>query len=157
MSDGTYLAVSLFSCIFDKMTLPVTETFTFPVRVYYEDTDAGGIVYHVNYLKFMERARTEYLRTIDYDHQALLREQQVLVVVDAAIRYRQPAKLDDALKVTAVIQSLGRARMTFTQQVFRDDILLCEGQFVIGCLNSETMKPVAITESLRNKLSPVTI
>ncbi|KEQ16696.1 tol-pal system-associated acyl-CoA thioesterase [Endozoicomonas numazuensis] len=134
----------------------MTDSFAIPVRVYYEDTDAGGIVYHVNYLKFMERARTEYLRSTGYDHQKLLKEKKQLVVVDASVQFKQIAQLDDSLTVTAQVESMGKARMTFLQKVWREDVLLCEGRFVVACLDSETRKPTAITESLRNKLSPDT-
>ena len=134
----------------------MTDSFSISVRVYYEDTDAGGIVYHGNYLKFMERARTEFLRASGQDHQALMKEQRLLVVTEAAIKFRRPAKLDDALSVTVEVESMGRARMTFVQKVLLNDELLCTGRFVVGCINSDTMKPAAITESLRNKLASVT-
>ncbi|WP_062265708.1 tol-pal system-associated acyl-CoA thioesterase [Endozoicomonas arenosclerae] len=134
----------------------MTDSFSIPVRVYYEDTDAGGIVYHVNYMKFMERARTEFLRSTGYDHQKLLQEHKQLVVVDASVQFKQIAQLDDALTVTASIESMGRAKMVFVQQVWRGETLLCTGHFVVACLDSNTRRPTAITESLRNKLSPVT-
>nr|WP_306670820.1 MULTISPECIES: tol-pal system-associated acyl-CoA thioesterase [unclassified Endozoicomonas] len=136
------------------VAIPVTDTFSIPVRVYYEDTDAGGIVYHVNYLKFMERARTEYLRSTGYDHQKLLKEKKQLVVVDASVQFRHIAQLDDSVIVTVRVESMGRARMVFQQQCFLEDVLLCEGRFVVACLDSRSRKPTAITESLRNKLSP---
>ncbi|WP_422134457.1 tol-pal system-associated acyl-CoA thioesterase [Endozoicomonas sp. ALD040] len=132
----------------------MTDTFSIPIRVYYEDTDAGGIVYHVNYLKFMERARTEYLRTTGYDHQKLLKEKKQLVVVDASVQFKHIARLDDSLNVTVAVESMGKARMVFLQQCFREGLLICEGRFVVACLNSQSRKPTAITESLRNKLSP---
>ncbi|WP_276576720.1 tol-pal system-associated acyl-CoA thioesterase [Endozoicomonas sp. 4G] len=131
----------------------MTDTFSIPVRVYYEDTDAGGIVYHVNYLKFMERARTEYLRSTGYDHQKLLQDKKQLVVVDASVQFKQTARLDDALTVTVRIESMGKARMVFLQQCFREGVLLCEARFVVACLDSQSRKPTAITESLRKKLS----
>ncbi|WP_370514839.1 tol-pal system-associated acyl-CoA thioesterase [Endozoicomonas sp. OPT23] len=129
--------------------------FTINVRVYYEDTDAGGIVYHTNYLKFMERARTEYLRATGYDHQQLLEQQRLLVVSDARIKFRRPAKLDDLLMVTAKVVEVRKVKLTFQQNVYLGNELLCSGEFVVGSIDSETMRPAAITESLRNKITGV--
>ncbi len=130
--------------------------FSIHVRVYYEDTDAGGIVYHTNYLKFMERARTEFLRTTGYDHQLLLEQQRLLVVSDASIKFRRPAKLDDLLRITAEVTEIRKVRLTFQQNIYLEDELLCIGEFVIGSIHSETMRPAVITESLRNKITAVT-
>ncbi|MFP5382843.1 MAG: YbgC/FadM family acyl-CoA thioesterase, partial [Gammaproteobacteria bacterium] len=93
--------------------------FCIPVRVYIEDTDAGGIVYYVNYLKFMERARTEWLRALGFQHYTLLDEDFLFVVRHADVDYRRPARIDDELAVSAAVERLGRASIFFRQQVVR--------------------------------------
>eukprot|EP01034_Spumella_vulgaris_P042847 gene42847-53164_t len=99
--------------------------FTWNVRVYYEDTDAGGIVYYANYLKFFERARTEWLRAIGVDQHALLQAHDAMFVVkNVAAEYHAPAKLDDVLKLTLSIEKLGRASLQFVQQAWNGDQLL---------------------------------
>ena len=120
-------------------------------RVYYEDTDAGGIVYYVNYLKFMERARTERLRELGFAQSSLVAEDLLFVVHSAEARYHAPAKLDDELFVTADVIELNRASLRFRQQVRRvtDKALLCEGQFVVACVRADSLKPRAIPEALR--------
>ncbi|WP_284041277.1 tol-pal system-associated acyl-CoA thioesterase [Vreelandella olivaria] len=115
--------------------------FSMPVRVYMEDTDAGGIVYYVNYLKFMERARSEWLRKLGLNQQMLLDEGTQLVVYRLACHYAKPAGLDDELTVSASVESIGRCRMTFGQQVRRNKELLCAATVEIACLSVETMKP----------------
>lgn len=124
--------------------------FSLPVRVYYEDTDAGGVVYYVNYLKFMERARTERLRTLGFNQQELAQLNTLFVVHSAQARYHAPARLDDELQVTANVSQLKRARLEFTQQVSRvnDGKLLCEGQFVIACIAADSFKPKAMPSAL---------
>jgi 4-hydroxybenzoyl-CoA thioesterase len=119
-------------------------------RVYYEDTDAGGIVYYVNYLKFMERARTERLRELGFVQSELARE-MLFVVHSSEARYFAPARLDDELLVSAEVIELNRASLRFRQQVRRsnDEALLCEGQFVVACVRTDSMKPRAIPEALR--------
>lgn len=120
-------------------------------RVYYEDTDAGGIVYYVNYLKFMERARTERLRHLGYAQSQLAGENLLFVVHSAEARYHAPAKLDDEIFVTAEVVELNRASLRFRQQVRRttDEALLCEGRFVVACVRADNLKPCAIPEALR--------
>ena len=124
-----------------------TTPFGFPLRVYWEDTDAGGIVFYANYLKFMERGRTEWLRALGFNQQ-ILREQVggMFVVSETAVKYHQPARLDDALWVTAQVQEAGRVSLTITQQVLlhRDgqpDALLAEGTIRIGWVDATTLKP----------------
>lgn len=125
--------------------------FIFRCRVYYEDTDAGGIVYYVNYLKFMERARTECLRSLGFAQSQLAGENLLFVVHSAEARYRSPARLDDEILVTAEVMELNRASLRFRQQVRRatDEALLCEGQFVVACVRADNLKPRAIPEALR--------
>ncbi len=130
--------------------------FSIRLRVYYEDTDAGGIVYYVNYLKFMERARTECLRAQGYS-QAQLASEVLFVVHSAEARYHAPARLDDELAVTAEVIELNRASLRFRQQVRRvtDDALLCEGQFVVACVGAENLKPQVIPAALRAAFAAV--
>ncbi len=120
-------------------------------RVYYEDTDAGGIVYYVNYLKFMERARTERLRHLGFAQSQLVDENLLFVVHSAEARYHAPARLDDELFISAEVMELNRASIRFRQQVRRvmDDALLCEGQFLVACVRADNLKPRAIPEALR--------
>jgi acyl-CoA thioester hydrolase len=120
-------------------------TFTFPVRVYWEDTDAGGVVYYANYLRFLERARSEWLRTLGIDQARLLREERLqFVVVEANIRYHRPAKFDDELQVTAAVGSLGRASVTFSQEIRRGPgagELLVSATVRAACIASDSHKP----------------
>ncbi|WP_324733844.1 tol-pal system-associated acyl-CoA thioesterase [Pseudomonas paeninsulae] len=120
-------------------------------RVYFEDTDAGGIVYYVNYLKFMERARTERLRDLGFAQSTLAGEGLLFVVHSSEARYHAPARLDDELLVSAQVMELNRASLRFRQQVRRatDDALLCEGQFLVACVRADNLKPRAIPEALR--------
>ena len=115
--------------------------FALPVRVYIEDTDAGGIVYYVNYLKFMERSRTEFLRSLGYDKPAILGEGLLLVVHSAQVIYRRPARLDDQLEVTTEVVKIARTYVEFQQNVLRGNDLMCEGLIRIACVSGETMKP----------------
>lgn len=133
------------------------QPFAHRCRVYYEDTDAGGIVYYVNYLKFMERARTERLRELGFAQSALVAEDLLFVVHSAEARYHAPAKLDDELLVTADVIELSRASLRFRQQVRRvtDKALLCEGQFVVACVRADSLKPRAIPEALRAAFASV--
>lgn len=126
------------------------QPFTFRCRVYFEDTDAGGIVYYVNYLKFMERARTERLRDLGFLQSTLAAEGLLFVVHSAQARYHAPARLDDELLVSAEVIELNRASLRFRQQVRRaaDDVLLCEGQFTVACVCADNLKPRAIPPTL---------
>lgn len=126
----------------------------FRVRVYIEDTDTGGIVYYVNYLKFMERARTELLRELDVEQQRLKQQGLLFVVHSLESRYRQPARLDDELMIETGIQSQSKASMVFDQQLYRqvDQQLLCEIRVKIAMVDSETMKPVLIPPTLAQVL-----
>ncbi|RCV86052.1 tol-pal system-associated acyl-CoA thioesterase [Billgrantia montanilacus] len=115
--------------------------FRLPVRVYIEDTDAGGIVYYVNYLKYMERARSEWLRHHGFTQSDLLETGIQLVVHRLECRYAKPALLDDALEATAVIHSPGRCRASFLQTVTRSGEPLCEARVDIACLDAARLKP----------------
>ena len=118
-------------------------------RVYFEDTDAGGIVYYVNYLKFMERARTELVRSLGFDQSALQRENIIFVVHSVSARYHAPAQLDDELVVSAGVLELKRASIRFVQQVRRaDGKLLCEGEVLVACVSADHYKPRIIPLAL---------
>jgi 4-hydroxybenzoyl-CoA thioesterase len=129
------------------LTMPLPE-YNFPVRVYIEDTDGGGIVYYVNYLKFMERARTEFMRHLGFEHYLHAEEDFMFVVRGANVRYFQPARMDDALTISAQIQSLGRASLVFRQEVRREDAVLCSGEVDIACVKRSDLKPRALPERL---------
>lgn len=132
------------------------DTFEWPVRVYYEDTDVGGVVYYANYLRFMERARTEWLRSQGFEQDELIRNQGVLFAVAAAeIRYRAPARFNDLLHVTARISERGRSRMHFEQKIYRpaDGLHLTDGLIKVACLDAESFRPRAIPEEMERILS----
>ncbi|MGQ9724665.1 MAG: tol-pal system-associated acyl-CoA thioesterase [Tepidimonas sp.] len=118
---------------------------TWSIRVYWEDTDAGGVVYYANYLKFFERARTEWLRGLGLEQHALRERTGGLFVVSAAeARYLRPARLDDALEIRTRLRELGRASLTLHQQAWRADdtpVLLCEGMVRIGWVAGDAMRP----------------
>ncbi|MGR2736964.1 tol-pal system-associated acyl-CoA thioesterase [Billgrantia sp. Q4P2] len=115
--------------------------FRLPLRVYIEDTDAGGIVYYVNYLKFMERARSEWLRHHGFTQRELLEAGIQLVVHRLDCRYAKPARLDDDLSVSAVVESSGRCRLRFAQSVQRGGEPLCEARVDIACVDAARLKP----------------
>ena len=127
--------------------------FTFPIRIYWEDTDAGGIVFYANYLKFFERARTEWLRALGIGQQTLRNETGgMFVVSETHVKYLQSAKLDDLLRITAQLQTSGRASLTIAQKAWRDDQLLCEGTIRIGWVHVQDLKPARIPSSVLERL-----
>ena len=137
-----------------------SKLFKFPVRVYWEDTDAGGIVFYANYLKFFERSRTEWLRSHGIE-QFELKEQTggMFVVTETNVRYSRPARLDDELIVTASIREKGRAAMIIEQQVLlkneqanKADILICEGSVRIGWVSAATLQPARMPQQLLDRL-----
>ncbi len=117
--------------------------FQWPVRVYIEDTDVGGIVYYVNYLKFLERARTELLRSHGYSQQALAAAGTLFVVTRTECDYRKPARLDDELLIEVEIEKISATRVTFLQQIVRssDSVLLCQARVVVACVSAAELKP----------------
>jgi acyl-CoA thioester hydrolase len=126
--------------------------FTWEVRVYYEDTDAGGIVYYANYLKFFERARTEWLRAIGVGQQELLHEQDAMFVVkNVSADYHAPAKLDDVLNLTLVIEKLGRASVVFRQQAWCGTTLLNTALVKVGCVDS-ALRPRALPDLVAQRM-----
>lgn len=127
--------------------------FKWPVRVYFEDTDAGGVVFYGNYLKFYERARTEWLRSLGIGQQFLKDEYNILFVVkNVSVEYRRPAVLDDHLQVTAEISEIRGASLEFRQAVWRDDTLLSTARAKIVCVHKDRMKPVPIPETVTEKM-----
>lgn len=123
--------------------------FSLPIRVYIEDTDAGGIVYYVNYLKYLERARTELMRALGWERAAISDEGWMFVVSDLSVAYRQPARLDEQLDATAVIQAVGGATIDFFQSVRRGDTVLVEGNIQIACVDGQRGRPRRIDPALR--------
>ncbi|MCG8672721.1 MAG: tol-pal system-associated acyl-CoA thioesterase [Pseudomonadales bacterium] len=123
--------------------------FELSTRVFIEDTDAGGIVYYVNYLKFMERARTEWLRELGFNFTALHALNSIFVVKHADVNYQAPAKMDDLLKVTASVVKMARTYIVFRQTVERDDTVLCEATIKVGCIDKESMRPTQIDSDLK--------
>ena len=129
------------------------QVFEHAVRVYWEDTDAGGIVFYANYLKFFERARTEWLRALGIGQQNLRDETGgMFVVSETQVKYLQSAKLDDLLRITAQLQASGRASLTIAQQAWRGDQLLCEGTIRIGWVQVQDLKPARIPSSVLERL-----
>ena len=123
--------------------------FSFPIRVYYEDTDAGGIVYYANYLKFAERARTEYLRHLGINQEGMLKEQGIgFVVRDCHISYKSPAKLDDALNITCKVAELKGVSAKMEQKLYRGDTILAEIEITLVFLSLATMRPTKIPEKI---------
>ena len=141
------------------MSVPKRETqFSCPVRVYYEDTDAGGVVYYANYLKFMERARTEWLRTLGFEQDALREREGLLFVVSRiSLDYQRPARLDDLLDIGVELAQAGAASLVFSQDVMRraDGALCCRGQARIACVDARTLKPKRIPDKLMAEIADV--
>ena len=134
-------------------TAATTAPFRHRLRVYWEDTDAGGVVFYANYLKFFERARTEWLRSLGVGQQAL-REATgaIFIVTETRVHYRAPARLDDRLDVTVALRERGRASMLIAQQAWRGDALLAEGEIRIGCVDHGTFKPRRIPTEITSRL-----
>lgn len=131
--------------------------FRHTMRVYWEDTDAGGVVFYANYLKFFERARTEWLRSLGHEQERLRVDTgTVFIVTETAVRYLRPARLDDLLAVSVEVVRIGRARMTIAQQAWRQsphgDELLAEGTIRIGCVAAGTFRPQPMPSSITESL-----
>lgn len=124
--------------------------FVFPIRVYYEDTDAGGVVFYANYLKFCERARTEWLRKLGFDQSKLDSELGLIFVVsETSLTYKKPAKLDDILSIHTEVESMGKASIVFSQDIYRGNELLVKSKITVCCIKRDGFKPSAIPESVR--------
>ena len=131
--------------------------FRFTLRVYWEDTDAGGVVFYANYLKFFERARTEWLRHLGFEQQQLrLDTGAIFIVTDTAVRYLRPARLDDLLDVTVNVSEAAGATLTLAQQAWRHDadgsVMLTEGTIRIACVDAGTFRPRRIPTPLMQNI-----
>jgi acyl-CoA thioester hydrolase len=132
--------------------------FSWPARVYWEDTDGGGIVYYANYLRFLERARTEWLRSLGYSQQALARDPGIVfAVISLSVEYRKPARLDDELVITCEPNPEGAVTLRFAQRIYRDEIgaaavsrrgLLLEADVRVACVDAATLRPKRLPEFL---------
>ena len=130
-----------------------TNLFEWPVRVYFEDVDSGGIVYYASYLKFMERARTEWLRCRGIDVAVLASEDRVLFVVKSIkLDYQRPARLSDALRVSVALRGIHRASLDLSQEITYDSQTLCSGNLRLACLNADTLRPRRIPEMIIHEL-----
>ncbi len=128
----------------------------FDIRVYYEDTDAGGVVYYANYLKFLERARTEWLRELGVFQSELRAATQRIFVVNALdMAYRKPARLDDSLTIHSRITRLGRASIHFAQAARRDGELLAEGTIQVCCVDAVSLRPAEIPPEVLSILKSI--
>ncbi|MCO6426832.1 tol-pal system-associated acyl-CoA thioesterase [Nitrosomonas communis] len=130
-----------------------SDIFFHPVRVYYQDTDTGGVVYHATYLNFMERARYEWLREMGFDVNTLIQAHQIIFMVRSLnIEYFKPAFLDDLLHVTVQVTEIGRSRITLFQQVLRDQVMLVSAIIHVVCVGVNNLKPVSVPVMLRQKI-----
>ena len=129
--------------------------FSWPIRVYWEDTDAGGVVFYANYLKFFERARTEWLRNLGQSQQ-VLREQTgaIFIVSHTQVRHLAPARLDDELRITVQLTDCGRASMSFAQQAWCGPRLLAEGTIRVGCVDASSWRPRRMPEQVLALIAP---
>ena len=127
--------------------------FHFSMRVYWEDTDAAGIVFYANYLKFFERARTEWLRSFGFEQERLRAEAGIaFVVTETSVRYRRPARLDDVLAVSVAVRRLGQASLDVAQEARRADELLASGTIRIGCVELGTFRPRRFPDEILSSL-----
>jgi acyl-CoA thioester hydrolase len=127
--------------------------FRLALRVYWEDTDAAGIVFYANYLKFFERARTEWLRSLGFEQERLRAGTGIaFVVAETAVRYRLPARLDDVLEITVRVAHLGQASLGVEQQAWRAGDLLAEGTIRIGCVELGTFRPRRVPDDILTKI-----
>lgn len=136
----------------------MSSAFRWPLRVYYEDTDAGGIVFYANYLKFFERARTEWLRAAGIGQQQLSAETGcIFVVKNSSIDYHAPAKLDDRLEISVQVKKLGRASVEFIQEAWcmnhPEPVRLCTGSVRVGCVHNSSLRPVQMPADVFQKIN----
>jgi acyl-CoA thioester hydrolase len=133
--------------------------FQWPVRVYYEDTDSGGVVYYANYLRFMERARTEWMRSLGFEQDRLIREEGIVFAVRTAnVEFLRPARFNDLLTVMTKLQRRGRASLTFAHSIGRqtdESRPCCTGEVKVACVNANTFRPQSIPETLMKEIADV--
>ena len=127
--------------------------FQIDVRVYYEDTDAAGIVYYANYFRFLERGRTEFLRTLGHDQHALMQEGIAFAVRSVSAEFLKPAKLDDLLTIETAVAKLGRAQVSFAQRILRDNELLLDAKIRVACIDPARGRPMPMPRVLHQQFS----
>ena len=128
--------------------------FNWPIRVYYEDTDAGGVVFYANYLKFFERARTEMLRHLGFEQDQLIEIQNLIFVVRSVkVDYLKPARFNDLINVNSAVIEKKKTSLIFKQSILREDLLLCDAEIRIACLDAQTMKPKPIPTEILEKIT----
>ncbi len=133
------------------------QQFSLPIRVYYQDTDAGGVVYHSTHLNFMERARYEWLRDLGYDvHELINTHKLQFMVRSLEIEYFKPAILDDLLHITVNVIDMGRSRISIAQEILRDQTRLVSATIHVVCVDTEILKPIRIPPHLREKIETPT-
>ena len=131
--------------------------FSIPVRVYYEDTDTAGVVYYANYLRFMERARTEWLRTLGFEQDKLSQEERIIFAVRAIkVDFFKPGRFNELLQATVGVRRVGGASLTFEQRVLRDATTLCQAEVKVACLDVQSFAPRAIPAHIMSQLYEVT-
>lgn len=132
---------------------PEPETFSWPIRVYYEDTDSAGVVYYANYLKFLERARTEWLRAAGFEHHDIAAQHQAVFVVRAvAIEYLKPSLFNDSLQATVELSKVGNSQIVLAQRVLRAGEVLAAAEVRLVCVNTTTFRPVRIPKTIITKI-----
>jgi acyl-CoA thioester hydrolase len=135
------------------MRTATAKPFRHATRVYWEDTDAGGIVYYANYLKFFERARTEWLRSLGVEQQSMREDSGAMFIVSrTALRYLRPARLDDLLEVTVSVRDAARVSLCLEHQALRGTELLAEGEIRIACVDAPTLRPRRIPDDVLKRL-----
>jgi acyl-CoA thioester hydrolase len=131
------------------------KTFNWPIRVYYEDTDAGGVVYHSNYLNFMERARTEWLRALGFEQPQVKTDLGVIIVVHSlAVEFKGPAYFNDMLAVHCKLTKIGRGSIEMEQKIVREHQVLIKAQVKLAFVNAETFKPLGIPVDIKMAMLP---
>lgn len=134
----------------------INSNYQWPVRVYYEDTDSGGVVYHSNYLNFMERARTEWLRHLGFEQTTLKDALHIIFVVHSMqLKFKKPAKFNDLLTVSSELEKVGRGSLSFLQKITNNNQLLVQAQVKLACVDALTFKPVAIPKPVLIKMESI--
>lgn len=129
------------------------KTFSLPIRIYFEDTDSGGVVYHSNYLKFMERARTEWLSALGIDQRHLKQDKHIMFVVHRIdIQYKLPARFNDNLIVKSALKDIGSSKIEFRQMIYRENEMLIDASVDVACIDSEKFKPVRIPPTIKQAM-----
>ncbi len=131
-----------------KPDISTSKIFTFPITVFYEDTDAGGIVYHANYLKFMERARSQWLRKMGFSHHYLLQQNIAFVIAKITIDYQRPALLEDELEVKTILCRINKVSLEFEQVIYRDAVIIVSAQVIVACTYADSFKLQRLPETL---------